>query len=164
VSSSTPTTATERSSNARRRRRSSLTSEKPSGQSSEASRPTPKHVVTICSVCELPWEDHGDDPTLETCVRLLAQELKKRQAPTWVYPISGWWCYSCRQWVYGYHTCFGVQPWTVKYGSNGTWTSGALKSQGQINANSTLVQAAESSGLMENINELKTCLSSTTPT
>jgi hypothetical protein len=40
-------------------------------------KPYPVVVTTICSLCGLPWDDHGDKPTAEDCVRLLLVELAK---------------------------------------------------------------------------------------
>jgi hypothetical protein len=41
-------------------------------------KPEPVAVTTICSVCGLPWQDHGKDPTTEDCIRLLKDELASR--------------------------------------------------------------------------------------
>lgn len=77
-------------------------------------KPEPKHVVTVCSVCELPWEDHGEDPTLETCVGLLAAELKKPRPSgnTFIYGY-GHTCARCGQYVNGNHTCYPHWTYTV---------------------------------------------------
>lgn len=39
--------------------------------------PTPKPVITArtCSVCGLPWDDHGKRPTINKCVELLKAAL-----------------------------------------------------------------------------------------
>jgi hypothetical protein len=44
-------------------------------------KPYPVVVTTICSLCGLPWDDHGDKPTAEDCVRLLLVELAKTPTP-----------------------------------------------------------------------------------
>ena len=41
-------------------------------------KPEPVAVTTICSVCGLPWLNHGKDPTTEDCIRLLKDELASR--------------------------------------------------------------------------------------
>ena len=51
-------------------------------------KPVPKTVV--CSICDLPWEDHTKgrktEPTADVCIRLLKAELAKR--PYW--PPKQW--------------------------------------------------------------------------
>ena len=44
-------------------------------------KPSPVVVTTICSLCDEPWEDHGDKPTAEDCVRLLKAKLAATPAP-----------------------------------------------------------------------------------
>lgn len=47
-------------------------------------KPVPVHTQTVCSVCGLDWDRHGDKPTAETCIELLKQDLareKQRAAP-----------------------------------------------------------------------------------
>lgn len=41
-----------------------------------APQPVPTEVK--CSECGLPWDGHGDEPTLADCVRLLKAELARR--------------------------------------------------------------------------------------
>lgn len=36
-----------------------------------APKPEPVVVSTICSLCDQPWESHGDKPTTLDCIRLL---------------------------------------------------------------------------------------------
>lgn len=36
-------------------------------------KPEPVAVNIVCSLCELPWSQHGDDPTTLDCIRLLKQ-------------------------------------------------------------------------------------------
>lgn len=42
----------------------------------------PEPVVTTrwCSICHLDWDKHGDDPTIETCVKLLLFEVARLRA------------------------------------------------------------------------------------
>lgn len=58
-------------------------------------KPTPKVVSTICTVCDEPWEDHGDRPTVADCIRLLKRHraaLVIRPTPTiWPHYPGGWW-------------------------------------------------------------------------
>lgn len=51
-------------------------------------KPKPVVVSTVCSECGLPWEDHGDTPTLADCVRL----LKARPPQVINYPYH--WSYT----------------------------------------------------------------------
>lgn len=69
-------------------------------------RPQPVVTSTICSLCDEPWESHGDDPTVLDCLRLLKA---KRYTPSpYVNPVASYYqCPSCGQWVYGTHNCFG---------------------------------------------------------
>ena len=46
------------------------------------SKPKPVVVTTICSLCGLDWERHGESPTTEDCIRLLKAELASRPGPT----------------------------------------------------------------------------------
>ena len=41
--------------------------------------PRPKHTYTVCTVCGLAWGLHGQKPTIEKCVELLAAEVKRLQ-------------------------------------------------------------------------------------
>ena len=51
-------------------------------------KPEAVPVNTICSVCGLPWTDHGNDPTTDDCIRLLKAELAKRvQVIPQPYPV-----------------------------------------------------------------------------
>lgn len=40
-------------------------------------KPEPISKHSVCSACDQPWDAHGDEPTLETCVKLLKAELAK---------------------------------------------------------------------------------------
>ena len=42
------------------------------------SKPHPIPVDVKCSECGLPWDEYGDKPTLEDCVRPLRAELARR--------------------------------------------------------------------------------------
>lgn len=50
-------------------------------------KPAPVVVQTQCSICGLDWNRHlsrGEDPTLETCVKLLKAEVETlRQRPVY---------------------------------------------------------------------------------
>jgi hypothetical protein len=50
-------------------------------------KPEPVIVKTICSLCDEPWELHGDNPTTLDCIRLLKARPTTviQQAPT-IYP------------------------------------------------------------------------------
>lgn len=109
--------------------RSSPSSTPTHSESSTELKPTPKHIVTVCSICELPWQNHGEDPTLETCVRLLAAELKKRSTPGWVTP-TGYWCYRCSSYVYPGHICY--RPWTITYTTNTGQSSQLVNAVSQL--------------------------------
>lgn len=39
------------------------------------STPRPRVVKQVCSLCGLDWKDHGKEPTAETCVKLLLDEV-----------------------------------------------------------------------------------------
>lgn len=43
-------------------------------------KPSPRVVSEVCSVCGLDWKQHGKAPTLETCVRLLLDEVRAKDA------------------------------------------------------------------------------------
>jgi hypothetical protein len=45
-------------------------------------RPEPVPQNVVCSVCGMQWHQHGDNPGLMTCIRLLKAELARRPA-TW---------------------------------------------------------------------------------
>lgn len=46
-------------------------------------KPKPVATNVKCSVCDLPWADHGEDPTLETCIELLTAALKSKPSARW---------------------------------------------------------------------------------
>ena len=46
-------------------------------------KPAPVPTNVVCRVCGLPWDQHGPDPTLKTCVRLLRAEIDR---PRWTPP------------------------------------------------------------------------------
>lgn len=41
--------------------------------------PKPRIVKEVCSVCGLDWRRHGKEPTLETCVRPLLDEVRDKE-------------------------------------------------------------------------------------
>ena len=43
-----------------------------------SAKPRPVHLNVVCSECALPWDDHGDKPTLSDCIGLLKAELARR--------------------------------------------------------------------------------------
>jgi hypothetical protein len=51
--------------------------------------PTPVPVTTVCSICEMPWEEHGTTPTLENCVALLKAALELAKVSPYVAPNVG---------------------------------------------------------------------------
>jgi hypothetical protein len=48
--------------------------------------PTPVPVTTVCSICEMPWDEHGKKPTLENCVALLKAALELAKVSPYVTP------------------------------------------------------------------------------
>lgn len=48
--------------------------------------PQPVVVATVCSLCDEPWEDHGPEPTVLDCIRL----LKARPYQTVIVNPSPW--------------------------------------------------------------------------
>lgn len=46
----------------------------------KTSKPQPVATVTVCSICELDWDLHGENPTTDDCIRLLKSELATVQA------------------------------------------------------------------------------------
>lgn len=48
-------------------------------------KPKPVPTDLECSLCGLPWDDHGENPTAETCIALLRAELAK--VPAYSPPI-----------------------------------------------------------------------------
>jgi hypothetical protein len=51
-------------------------------------KPTPKVVSEVCSLCGLDWSLHGANPTTETCIGLLLDEVRSLNARLAVRPIS----------------------------------------------------------------------------
>ncbi len=50
--------------------------------------PKPKVVKEVCSLCGLDWKGHGRNPTAETCVKLLLDEVSSLNAQLAVRPFS----------------------------------------------------------------------------
>lgn|ERR1019366_1365045 len=75
-------------------------------------KPEPVAVTTICSVCGLPWHDHGKDPTTEDCIRLLKAELASKSIPGYQpYPIRPWY------WEEWYNKPYRrSEPYEITYG------------------------------------------------
>ena len=42
-----------------------------------------------CSVCDLPWDKHGEKPTLQRCVDLLKMEVARLRTPNWGMESTG---------------------------------------------------------------------------
>jgi len=75
-------------------------------------KPKPVVVKTICSECDLPWEDHGENPTTSDCIRLLKSAATQR-------PSCG--CYDIhpyRYYIYPYQWWPQLQT---------TWTTGGTR-------------------------------------
>lgn len=83
-------------------------------------KPAPVVVTTICSLCDEPWELHGDDPTTSDCIRLLKAKIAALPVATPVYIYrDNWWHTPLRQQPY-------YQPqWTYTQGISAT-SSGSL--------------------------------------
>ena len=80
-------------------------------------KPSPIVTSRVCSACGLSWDDHGDKPSLEDCVRLLKAALAQAHSQSSLishWPItpsshSGHQCGACKQWVpvNTFHVCAG---------------------------------------------------------
>ena len=46
--------------------------------------PEPVVTATVCSLCGLAWEKHGDKPTKDDCIRLLKAKLASGPTTTWL--------------------------------------------------------------------------------
>ena len=77
-------------------------------------KPHPVVIKTICSLCGLDWDGHGDDPTAEDCVRLLKAEVAKKSTPI------TYWTY----WPNVYTPTY-IQPYTSVTSAGSTWTATA---------------------------------------
>lgn len=51
-------------------------------------KPTPRVVTEVCDLCGLDWRLHGDNPTTETCIKLLAAEVRRLESQLALRPIS----------------------------------------------------------------------------
>ena len=77
-------------------------------------KPEPVIRSTVCSLCDEPWESHGDDPTVLDCIRLLkAKRYTPPYVPSYTPITAGYQCASCGQWVFGTHHCIGRYWYTV---------------------------------------------------
>ncbi len=85
----------------------------------KAATPEPVAVTTICSVCGLPWLDHGKTPTTEDCIRLLKAELAKRpiQVPIpqpYPYPVR-----PARPWYWEeWYGRYPKQPYKITFSTS----------------------------------------------
>lgn len=51
--------------------------------------PEPVVKSTVCSLCELAWDLHGDNPTTDDCIRLLKAEMQRMRIMTpYAQPIA----------------------------------------------------------------------------
>jgi hypothetical protein len=62
----------------------------------KSQKPQKPHAVvvkTICSMCGLDWNDHGEDAAAEDCIRLLKAEVARKSASPvyWYFPYQGTW-------------------------------------------------------------------------
>ena len=73
-------------------------------------KPHPVAINTICSMCDLNWDDHGDDATTEDCIRLLKAEVAKK----------GYWNY----WPNVYTPTY-IQPYPTVTSVGNTWRATA---------------------------------------
>lgn len=93
-----------------------------------AAVPKPKIVSQVCSVCGLDWELHGEEPTTETCVKLLLDEVavanKALAASRNIYPPVI---------VQPYRTYY--PQWYTQWG--GLSSGGSITYGGAINATSS---------------------------
>lgn len=71
-------------------------------------KPEPVVVSTVCSLCGLDWNDHGDKPTAATCVDLLRAELAKRPQVSWTINPSSF--YGSGQTTSRSYTTLSVVP------------------------------------------------------
>lgn len=52
-------------------------------------KPKPVPISAVCSKCGLPWDDHGQNPSLKTCVALLKAALTRSAVPEGTICIVG---------------------------------------------------------------------------
>lgn len=57
-------------------------------------KPQPVVVQTVCSLCDLPWEDHGDEPSALDCIRLLKERPATTVCPGPHYPWTWTWTHD----------------------------------------------------------------------
>lgn len=86
-------------------------------------KPEAVSVETICSVCGLDWDLHGENPTTEDCVELLKAELASRptttviREPVYVPYAERPWKYP-RPWYYGEGGYEKTSPYYIYSGTN----------------------------------------------
>lgn len=80
--------------------------------------PEPVVVATRCSVCDLPWEGHGAEPSVMDCVRLLKARVPRPYVapvipwyPRFIDHMGSWQCGICGAWItnsnFATHYCAG---------------------------------------------------------
>jgi hypothetical protein len=100
-----------------------------------ARKPTPKVVSEVCSLCGLDWNLHGAEPTTETCIALLLDEINSLNARLaqrpYIQPINI--PVYPRPWP---------RPWPYSpyYGS--TWSSGTNIASSNLPATSNAIPRA----------------------
>lgn len=77
-------------------------------------KPEPIVVRTLCSLCDLDWEPHGDEPTTADCIRLLKIELSRRPLNLYWNTPRPWWATS-----YSSHPSFHLTSVGTNTSSNG---------------------------------------------
>ena len=73
-------------------------------------KPKPIVVEQVCSICDLDWELHPDNPSSEDCVELLKKELD-RPLPTTI--ITERCCHHhhwCNCWSYTWNPPYRITP------------------------------------------------------
>lgn len=87
--------------------------------------PQPVIVTTICSLCDEPWEAHGDAPTTQDCIRLLKAKLALPRPNVIGWPTvpvySGYRCSICGGWV---------SPNSSHMCNNGWWSTYTVNCSG----------------------------------
>jgi hypothetical protein len=76
-----------------------------------SAKPKPKVVSEICSLCGLDWKLHGKEPTTETCIGLLAAEVRRLEAALAVRPLTYPVPYPAPYPVPYYPRPYPVSPW-----------------------------------------------------
>ncbi len=76
-------------------------------------KPKPKVVSEVCTLCGLDWKLHGTEPTAETCVKLLLDEVRSLNSQLAHRPLFR---------PYPYTIPVGIpQPYPVPYHPHPHW-------------------------------------------